>query len=46
MMKGLGQGVQSFKKGMNETLPPEPETGQAEKKDVNEEEIQDEQQGK
>ena len=37
--------VQSFKKGMNETLPPEPETGQAEQKDVNKEEIQDEQQG-
>lgn len=45
MMKGLGQGVQSFKKGMNETLPPEPETGQAQQKDVNEEEIQNEQQG-
>jgi len=25
MMKGLGQGVQSFKKGMNEPLPEEPE---------------------
>lgn len=26
MMKGLGQGVQSFKKGMNEPVPEEPET--------------------
>ena len=25
MMKGLGQGVQSFKKGMNEPMPEEPE---------------------
>lgn len=25
MMKGLGQGVQSFKKGMNEPLPEVPE---------------------
>ncbi len=25
MMKGLGQGVQSFKKGMSEPLPEEPE---------------------
>lgn len=32
MMKGLGQGVQSFKKGMNEPLPEEPE------EDVEEEE--------
>ena len=26
MMKGLGQGVQSFKKGMNEPIPEEDET--------------------
>lgn len=25
MMKGLGQGVQSFKKGMNEPIPEQPE---------------------
>ena len=25
MMKGLGQGVQSFNKGMNEPIPEEPE---------------------
>ncbi len=25
MMKGLGQGVQSFKQGMNEPLPEQPE---------------------
>lgn len=25
MMKGLGQGVQSFKKGMNEPMPENPE---------------------
>lgn len=28
MMKGLGQGVQSFKKGMNEPLAEEPEEQQ------------------
>lgn len=28
MMKGLGQGVQSFKKGMNEPLPEQPEENQ------------------
>ena len=40
MMKGLGQGVQSFKKGMNEPLAEEPEeeTGvqeAAEEKEIN-----------
>ena len=40
MMKGLGQGVQSFKKGMNEPLAEEPEeeTGgqeSAEEKEIN-----------
>lgn len=28
MMKGLGQGVQSFKKGMNEPMPESPEENQ------------------
>ena len=32
MMKGLGQGVQSFKKGMNEPLAEEPEQNGEEKK--------------
>ena len=32
MMKGLGQGVQSFKKGMNEPLQEEPETDGKEEK--------------
>ena len=31
MMKGLGQGVQSFKKGMNEPLAEEPEENGEEK---------------
>lgn len=30
MMKGLGQGVQSFKKGMNEPVPEEPESKEEE----------------
>ena len=32
MMKGLGQGVQSFKKGMNEPLVEEPEENGEEEK--------------
>lgn len=31
MMRGLGQGVQSFKKGMNEPMPEEPEQEKEEK---------------
>ena len=35
MMKGLGQGVQSFKKGMNEPLTEEPEeNGEEEKQET------------
>ena len=35
MMKGLGQGVQSFKKGMNEPLAEEPEdNGEEEKQEA------------
>lgn len=35
MMKGLGQGVQSFKKGMNEPLAEEPEeNGEEEKQET------------
>ena len=33
MMKGLGQGVQSFKKGMNEPLPEEQEENGEEEQD-------------
>lgn len=40
MMKGLGQGVQSFKKGMNEPVPEEPEKQQEE---ANEDKENDEQ---
>ncbi len=32
MMKGLGQGVQSFKQGMNEPLPEQPESNSEEEK--------------
>ena len=34
MMKGLGQGVQSFKKGMNEPLAEEPEENGEEKQET------------
>ena len=37
MMKGLGQGVQSFKKGMNEPIPEEP-TEEQEPQEESEEE--------
>lgn len=33
MMKGLGQGVQSFKKGMNEPLAEEPEENDEERQE-------------
>lgn len=33
MMKGLGQGVQSFKKGMSEPLAEEPEENDGEKQE-------------
>ena len=36
MMKGLGQGVQSFKKGMNEPLAEEPEENGKEKEEQEE----------
>ena len=36
MMKGLGQGVQSFKKGMNEPLVEEPEENGEEGKETEE----------
>jgi sec-independent protein translocase protein TatA len=36
MMKGLGQGVQSFKKGMNETLKEETEEAKPEQENVEE----------
>lgn len=34
MMKGLGQGVQSFKKGMNEPLAEEPEVNVEEEQET------------
>ena len=34
MMKGLGQGVQSFKKGMKEPLEEEPEEAELEQENV------------
>lgn len=34
MMKGLGQGVQSFKKGMKEPLEEEPEKAESEQENV------------
>lgn len=37
MMKGLGQGVQSFKKGMKEPLEEETEEAESEQKNVEEE---------
>ena len=37
MMKGLGQGVQSFKKGMKEPLEEEPEEAESEEENVEEE---------
>ena len=37
MMKGLGQGVQSFKKGMNEPLAEEQEENVEQKQDAEEE---------
>ena len=36
MMKGLGQGVQSFKKGMNEPLAEEPEENDEEEQETEE----------
>lgn len=41
MMKGLGQGVQSFKKGMNEPLAEEPEKETGEQEAAEEKEIND-----
>ena len=37
MMKGLGQGVQSFKKGMKEPLEEEEEAAESEQENVEEE---------
>ena len=37
MMKGLGQGVQSFKKGMNEPMPEEEEAKEASQEEESEE---------
>ena len=39
-MKGLGQGVQSFKKGMNEPLAEEPEENGEEEKQESETEAE------
>ena len=36
MMKGLGQGVQSFKKGMREPMPDQPQNASAENAENNE----------
>lgn len=36
MMKGLGQGVQNFKKGMNEPLPEEKEITEIQQENVEE----------
>ena len=38
MMKGLGQGVQSFKKGMNEPMPENPEQHEGEQDEEKEDE--------
>ena len=41
MMKGLGQGVQSFKKGMNEPLTEEPKEENGGQESAEEKEIND-----
>lgn len=46
MMRGLGQGVQNFKKGMNEPLPEEKEEDASEKSTTEEVTTEDKQQPK